>query len=114
MKSILLFIRLSSNLTYITIFERKYLIGFSLCLGHLHKHKFKHSFLYSLNPLCSCNSDTVSTCHCLFYYPNIVNDRTILLDILSNINEKIMSVNDTIIFTISFSSKRLVGPLIKL
>ena len=38
-----------------------------VCLSHLHKHQFKHSFLKSLNHLYSCGFETKSTLY--FFTP---------------------------------------------
>ena len=34
-----------------------------LCLSHLHKHKFKHSFQDSINPICNCGNDIKTSVH---------------------------------------------------
>ena len=42
-----------------------------LDFSHLHKHKFRHSFKYKLNPFCSCIIEVKATIHyflrCRFY-----------------------------------------------
>ena len=40
--------------------------------SHLRYHKFKHSFLVTINPLCSCGSDIETTLHFLLYCPNFM------------------------------------------
>ena len=57
--NVLKFIRPSSN----SIFDChnpigiKYITRIRLGLSHLREHKFKHSFQYTLNPICNCGND---------------------------------------------------------
>ena len=64
-KSILQFIRHSPSRTYYCFSNKgiKHIARFCLGLSHLRKHKLKHGFLNSLNPICSCGLDTETTCH---------------------------------------------------
>ena len=42
--------------------------------SHLNEHKFRHNFVDTLNPLCSCSLETESTAHfflCCRYFNNI-------------------------------------------
>ena len=45
----------------------KLLTRLRLGLSHLRYHKFKHNFLDTINPLCSCGSDIETTLHFLFF-----------------------------------------------
>ena len=54
-----------------------------LGLSHLRKHKLKHGFQDTLNPLCSCGNDVESTEHFLFHCPQFVNERRTLLSTLN-------------------------------
>ena len=45
---------------------------FRLGLSHLRFHKFKHNFLYTINPLSSCGSNIETTFHFFLYYPNVI------------------------------------------
>ena len=89
--SILLQIRLYKQ------YRLKYLTRLHIGLSHLCEPKFKHSFLDSPSPICSCGYDIASTCHNLFCHHNFSNDRATFLDTLSNINIDILSHNDTTI-----------------
>ena len=57
-----------------------------LGLSHLREHKMKHSFQYTINPLCSCGNDVEFTEHILLHTPQLVNERHSVLSILSNFN----------------------------
>ena len=63
-------------------------------LSHLRYHKFKHNFLDTLNPLCSCNIETESTCHYLLHCPFFTNIRNSLLDNIINIIGPITNLTD--------------------
>ena len=83
----------------ISILGLEYLTRLRLRLNHLHGHKIKHSFLYLLNPICSCSCgfDTDTICHYLLRCPNFVNEIATLLDTLSNINVDILRHNGSTI-----------------
>ena len=57
-------------------------------------HKFEHDFLDCLNPICSCGLDVETTCHYLLHCPNFTNERSILLYIVSTINESSLTSFD--------------------
>ena len=57
----------------------KHLTRLPLALSHLSNHKFKYSFLNSLNSICICSLDTETTSRFILHYPNFINDRTLLL-----------------------------------
>ena len=113
----------------------KYLPRLRLGLSHLRDHKFKHGFLDSLNPICSCGLEIETMCHYLFHCPNFINERTLLLNDVSRItkdalpsfqttffkllrygNDSFDSVTNTLILNPSveyiLSSKRFDGPLL--
>ena len=75
-KSISKFIRPSPNSTYNCFNTKgiKHLARLRLGLSDLRDHKFKHGFLDSLNPVCSCGFDIETTCHFLFLCPNFINE----------------------------------------
>ena len=58
-KKYLKFIRPSGNSVFICHNPKgiKLLTGQRLGLSHLWEHKFKHGFLESLNPICSCGQN---------------------------------------------------------
>ena len=53
----------------------KLLRRFRLGLSHLRDHKFKHNFLDTINPLCSCGSNSKMTSHFFFYCPIFLEKR---------------------------------------
>ena len=55
---------------------------------------FKHGFLDSLNPICSCGLDVETTCHYSHHCPNFTNERSIILNIVSTINESSLTSCD--------------------
>ena len=48
-------------------------------LSHLSKHKFKHSFLDTLNPICTCSFNTETLNHFFLHYTRFTNKRQNLL-----------------------------------
>ena len=95
-KSILQLIRpsLSSTYNYFNNKGIKHITRLRLGLSHFRDHKFKHGFLDSLNPICSCGLDVETTCHYLLHCPNFTNERSILLNIVSTINESSSTSSD--------------------
>ena len=65
-----------------------------LGLSHLWKHKFKHSFLDSLNTICSCGEDIETSTHFLLHCSNYSNERSTFLNIIKNIDRNIFEKND--------------------
>ena len=51
-----------------------------LGLGHLRKHKFKHSFQDFLNPLCFFGDEIETPTHYLLHRPTYTNERMTLLN----------------------------------
>ena len=65
--------RPSPRTTY-TCFNKKgikHITRLRLGLSHPCDCKFKHGFLGSLNPICSCGLDIETTCHYLLHCPNL-------------------------------------------
>ena len=54
----------------------KLLTRLQLGLSHLCYHKFKHTFLDTINPLCNCGSDIETTLHFFFTAQNLWNVET--------------------------------------
>ena len=72
----------------------KHLTRLPLALNHLGNHKFKYSFLNSLNSICICSLDTETTSRFILHYPNFINDRTLLLSNASRLTkDKLPSCN---------------------
>ena len=95
-KSILQFIRPSSSSTYNYFNNKgiKRITRLRLGLSHLCDHKFKHGFLNSLSSICSCGLHVETTFHYLLLCPNFTNERSILLNIVSTINESSLTSCD--------------------
>ena len=99
-KSFLKFIRPSGNSVFRSHNPRgiKLLTRLRLGLSHLREHKFKHGFLDSLNPICSCGQNIETSTHFLvpnyYYVPNYFNERLTFLNIVKNIDRKILRKND--------------------
>ena len=72
----------------------KLLTRLRLGLHYLRYHKFKHSFLDTINPLCSCGTDSKTTLHFLLYCPNFMECRNTLLSEISEINSELITRND--------------------
>ena len=63
-------------------------------LSHLREHKFRHNFLDTLNPLCSCNLEIESTSHyllrCSFFTPirkTLLDNIVDLIGTISNLSD---------------------------
>ena len=68
----------------------KLLTRLRLGLSHLRYHKFKHNFLDTINPLCSCGSDIETTLHFLLYCPNVMERRSTFLVKICEINSELI------------------------
>ena len=66
-----------------------------LGLSHLYDDKFKHSFLDSLSPICSCGLDINTIFHYLLHFLSIRNERTLHLNNISRIAKDELSSSDT-------------------
>ena len=79
----------------------KLLTRLRLGVTHLRCHKFKHNFLDTINPLCSCGSDIETTLHFLLYCPNVMERRsTFLVKICEINNELIIRIDLALIETL--------------
>ena len=88
-KKLLKFIRPSGN----SVFRCHNPKWLRLGLSHLWEHKFKHGFLDSLNPICSCGQDFETSTHFLLHCSNYSNKRSSFLNIISNIDRNILDKN---------------------
>ena len=95
-RGILQFVRPSLNNTYNSFSNKKikHISRLHLGLSHLCGHKFKHNFLASHNPICSCGLDIEITYYYLFHCLNFTNERSILLNIVSGLNKDIGTSSD--------------------
>ena len=84
-KSILKFIRPSQNRVYNCHNPKgiKLLPRLRVSLSHLREHKFKPSFLDTLNPICNCGEDIETTFHYLLHCPDYWHERKTLLNTVS-------------------------------
>ena len=64
----------------------KLLTRLRLWLSHIREHKFKDSFQDTLNALCSCGKEVVTTFHFLRSCPDYSDERLSLLSKIRNIN----------------------------
>ena len=87
-KILLNFIRPTGNSTYTYNLLTRLRLGFN----HLSKHRFRHNFAGSLNPLCSCSLET--TLHFFLRCQNYTTLRRSLMTDLKNINDTIISLNE--------------------
>ena len=88
-KCILKFIRPSPSRTHNCFNTKgiKYLTRLGLALSHLREHKFKHGFPDSPNPIGNCGLDIETTYHYLLHCPNLINERTLLLNDVSRVTK---------------------------
>ena len=95
-KKLLKFIRPSGNSVFKCHNSKgiKLLTRLRFGLSHLREHKFKHGFLDSLSSVCSCGQNIETLTHFLLYCSNYSNERLTLLNIIGNIDSKILTKND--------------------
>ena len=95
-KKLLEFIRPSGNSVFKCHNPKriKLLTRLRLGLSHLREHKFKHGFLDSLNPICSCGQNIETSTHFLLHCSSYSNERLTFLNIIRNIDSNILSKND--------------------
>jgi hypothetical protein len=72
----------------------KFLTRLRLGLSHLREHKFRHEFLDTLNPLCSCYIEPETTTHYLLRCHFFSAHRKVLFDALHDIDQN-MTTNIT-------------------
>ena len=84
-KSILKFIRPSQDRVYNCHNAKgiKLLTRLRVGRSHLCEHKFKHSFQYTLNPMCNYGEDIETTFHYLLLCPDHLHEMKTLLNTVS-------------------------------
>ena len=94
-KKLLTFIRPLGNDTYGIYDPLGVRLLNRLCLGfsHLREHKFRHNFVDTLNPLCSCSLGTKDTGDYILRCQNNLLFHTTFMNDLNNINTAIASLN---------------------
>ena len=113
-KKLLKFIRLSEN----SVFRCHNPKGIKLLtrLRHLLEHKFKHGFLDSLNPICSCGQNIETSTHFFLHCSDYSNERLAFPNIIRNIDGKLLykiylKVTETLLYddsSLDYTSNTLV------
>ena len=95
-KGLLAFIRPKQRPVYnvIDCCGLKLLTRLRVNFSHLREHKFRHNFLDTLNPLCSCSLETESTKHYLLRCPTYSRIRKTLIDNISELIGSITNLSD--------------------
>ena len=95
-KSLLSFIRPNSRPVFNIIDPTglKLLTRLRVNLSHLREHKFRHNFLDTVNPLCSCSLEIESTSHYLLRCPFYRCLRKTLLDNIVDIIGSVSGLSD--------------------
>ena len=108
-KMLLNFIRPIGNSTHkiYDLLGIKLLTRLRLGFSHLPEHKFRHNFTDSLNPLYSCFLEIESTLHFFLHCQNYTTLRRALMTDLKNINDAIMSLNESdLLHVMLYGSKK--------
>ena len=95
-KALLSFVKTSEN-SVIAINDNngiKLLTRLRLNFSHLNEHKFRHNFLNTLNPMCSCGSEPETTAHFLLRCQNHVMNRSKLLKNVYNLDQTLRNYDD--------------------
>ena len=72
----------------------KLLTRLRLGISHLRGNKFKHGFLNSLKPICSCCQNIETSTHFLLHCSNCFSERSTFLNSIRNIDSNILAKND--------------------
>ena len=72
----------------------KLLTRLRLNFSHLNKHKFRHNFLETLNPMCSCGSEPEITAKFLLRCQNHIMNRSKLIKNLYNLDQTLGNYDD--------------------
>ena len=68
--------------------------GFTLNFSHPNEHKFRHNFLDTINPMCSCGSVPETTVHFLLRCQNNVINRSKLRKNVYNLDQTLRNYDD--------------------
>ena len=69
----------------------KFLNRLRLNVSHLNEHKLRHNFRDTVNPICFCNAETETTSHYLLRCPLFSEQKTKLLESLSNLDDALLN-----------------------
>ena len=72
----------------------KYLTRLQVNFSQLLEHKFKHSFQYTINPICTCSLEAEMTNYFIFHCPYYENERHIILASICSTKSSILHQND--------------------
>ena len=72
----------------------KYLTRLRLGLSNLRYHKFKHDFLDTVDPLCSCSTAIENTVHYFLHRPNFSTARNTFLNEIAIVDRSIIDQDE--------------------
>ena len=108
-KSLLIYFKTDENL----VFNVHNPIGIKLLnrlrlnFSHLNEHKFRHNFRDFVNPFCLCNAKTETTSHYLLRCPLFSEEKTKLLESLSNLDDTLLNhCDDDIVNALLYRSSK--------
>ena len=91
-RSFLIYFKTNENSTFEAQNPIKLLNRLRLNFSHLNEHKFHHNFQDTVNPLCLCNTETETISHYLLRCSLFSEQRTKLLESLSNLDNTLLSL----------------------
>ena len=109
-KAFLSFLKTSENLVF-AIHDNngiKLLTCLRLNFSNVDEHKFRHNFLGTVNPMCSCGFEPETTAHFLLCCQNHVKSRSKLLKNVYNLDQTLRNYDDDhLIHTLLYGSEKL-------
>ena len=86
----------------------KLLTRLRLNFSHLNEHKFRHNFLDTLNPMCSCGSEPETTAHFLLRCQNHVTNRSKFIKNVYNLDQTLRNYDGThLLHILLYGSEKL-------
>ena len=76
-----------------------------VAFSHQNKHKFRHNFADTLNPLCACSLETESTGHFFLCYQNFTKNCIAFMNELNNTDNSITSSQPSVSLKIMSTSR---------
>ena len=83
----------------------KLLTRLRLGFSHLHKHKFKHCFQDTLNPLCEWVKDIESTMHFFLHCSNILIPKHTLFQKIRHIDDNLSQSQTQLVQTLMYNNQ---------
>ena len=109
-KALLSFVKTSENSVF-AIHDNngiKLLTRLRLNFSHLNEHKFRHNFLDTLNPMCSCGSEPETTAHFLLRCQNHVTNRSKFIKNVYNLDQTLRNYDGThLLHILLYGSEKL-------